>query len=103
MVRSILVLTAIAGFLACALPVATKAADLSVAPNTPQAAEPAGCGPCGCLTVTYVRHREMLSTYGAGFDPRNFDTAEPYFYYGRVRSYPRFYVDGVAVQHQCQD
>jgi hypothetical protein len=48
------------------------------------------CGPCGCLQVGYVLHRELRSTYGAGFDPRNFDQTEPYYYFGRMRSYPRY-------------
>jgi hypothetical protein len=57
------------------------------------------CGPCGCLRVSYIYHRDMRTTYGTGFDPRNFDQTQPYFYPGRVRAYPRFWVvpcnDGV--------
>ena len=34
------------------------------------------------------------STYGLDFDPRNFDQTEPYFYLGRVRTYPQYWVDG---------
>ena len=48
--------------------------------------------PCGCLHVSYVYHRELRATYGTGFDPRNFDQTEPYFYLGRVRAYPRYWV-----------
>ena len=48
--------------------------------------------PCGCLHMTYVYHREVRSTYGTGFDPRNFDQTEPYFYLGRTRAYPRYWV-----------
>jgi hypothetical protein len=56
---------------------------------------PAGiyCGCCGCLGVTFDYHRELRSTYGTQFDPRNFDQTEPYYYFGRVRAYPRFWVD----------
>jgi hypothetical protein len=50
------------------------------------------CGCCGCLGVTYDYHRELRSTYGTKFDPRNFDQTEPYYYFGRVRAYPRFWV-----------
>jgi hypothetical protein len=35
----------------------------------------------------------MLMTYGTGFDPRNFDTTEPFYYFGRVRAYPHFSVE----------
>jgi len=35
------------------------------------------CGPCGCLHVSYVYHRELRSTYGLSFDPRDFDQTEP--------------------------
>jgi hypothetical protein len=51
-----------------------------------------GCGPCGCLRVTYIYHRDIRTTYGTGFDPRNFDQTEPYFYPGPVRAYPRYWV-----------
>jgi hypothetical protein len=51
------------------------------------------CGPCGCLHVSYVYHRELRSTYGLSFDPRNFDQSEPYYYFGRLRAYPRYWVD----------
>ena len=54
----------------------------------------ADCGPCGCLRVALVRHRELQSTYGLSFDPRNYDTTEPHFYFGRMRAYPRCFVDG---------
>jgi len=50
------------------------------------------CGPCGCLHVGYVYHRELRSTYGLSFDPRNFDQTEPYYHFGRVRAYPRYWV-----------
>jgi hypothetical protein len=51
------------------------------------------CGCCGCLHVGYAYHRELRSTYGVKFDPRNFDQTEPYYYLGRVRAYPRYWID----------
>jgi len=73
----------------------TVAADLAVPAKSAQAAR--WCGRCGCLRVTYVHHREMLTTYGVGFDPRNDDSQEPHHFYGAVRAYPRYSVaaDGV--------
>jgi hypothetical protein len=74
-----------------------RAADLDVSPRVaPSYVEPY-CGPCGCLRTVYVRHRTLQTTYGAGFDPRNFDTQEPHYYFGPMRSYPRYFVDGVPV------
>jgi hypothetical protein len=58
----------------------------------------ANCGPCGCLEVSYVYHRQLESTYGVGFDPRSFDATEPYYYWGRVRAYPRYRVVVEAAQ-----
>jgi hypothetical protein len=55
-------------------------------------------GPCGCLHVSYVIHRELRSTYGLSFDPRNFDQTEPYYYFGALRAYPRYWVDVGPVQ-----
>ncbi len=51
------------------------------------------CSCCGCLRVTKEYHRELKSTYGLGFDPRNFDQTEPTFRLGRVREYSRYWVD----------
>jgi hypothetical protein len=99
MSRSMLVLAATAGMMIQALPSSAQAADLGVAP---QAVAPASCPPCGCLTVSYVYHPELRSTYGTGFDPRNFDGTQPYYYFGPVRAYPRYFVDGVPVPHQCR-
>jgi hypothetical protein len=56
------------------------------------------CGLCGCLHVSYVYHRELRTTYGTGFDPRNFDQTEPHYYFGPVRAYPRYWVDAEPVQ-----
>jgi hypothetical protein len=69
------------------LAASARAADLGVPGPGVQTAE---CGPCGC-PVTYVYHRELRSTYGIAFDPRNFDTTEPYYYYGPVRAWPRYW------------
>jgi hypothetical protein len=80
------VLAATAGLLAGS----ARAADLGVPAQGVQAAE---CGPCGCLQVTYDYHRELRSTYGIAFDPRNFDQTQPYYYFGPVRAYPRFWCD----------
>jgi hypothetical protein len=55
-------------------------------------------GPCGCLHVSYVFHRELRSTYGLSFDPRNFDQTEPYYHFGRLRAYPRYWVEAEPVQ-----
>jgi hypothetical protein len=72
------------------------AADLTPQQPVQYAAARSFCGRCGCLDVTYIRHRELESTYGLAFDPRNDDQTEPYFYLGRMRAYPRYAVDGVA-------
>jgi hypothetical protein len=55
-------------------------------------------GPCGCLHVSYVFHRELRSTYGLSFDPRNFDQTQPYYHFGPLRAYPRYWVDADPVQ-----
>ena len=67
-------------------------------------AHPAGlahCGPCGCLGVAYVYHRELRSTYGLNFDPRNYDTTRPHYYLGPVRAWPRYFVEGGPVSANC--
>jgi hypothetical protein len=46
---------------------------------------------CGPPYVEYVYHRDLRQTYGAGFDPRNYDQTEPHYYFGPVRRYPRYY------------
>lgn len=72
-----------------------RAADMAVKANVSQSA----CNdPCGCLRVSYDRHRELLTTYGTGFDPRNFDTTEPHYYFGQVRAYPQYSCDDPTVQ-----
>jgi len=62
---------------------------------------PLYCGPCGCLRVFYSYHPELRSTYGLSFDPRNYDTTEPHFYFGRMRAYPQYYVDGFPAHGTC--
>ena len=100
MLRSILALGATVGTLSLMFAGSAGAADLQSPP--PTAARPAYCGPCGCLQVTYVYHRQLLSTYGTGFDPRNYDTTEPHYYFSRsVHAYPRYSVEGVPVPDQC--
>jgi hypothetical protein len=85
------VLAATAGVLAGS----ARAADLGMPGPRVQAAE---CGPCGCVDVTYDYHRELRSTYGLALDPRNFDQTQPYYYFGPVRAWPRFWCEnGVHV------
>jgi hypothetical protein len=43
----------------------------------------------------------MESTYGLNFDPRNDDQTVPHYYFGRVRAYPRYFVDGVPAPGSC--
>jgi hypothetical protein len=99
MMRSILALGAAVGTLTLMSAGPAGAADLQARPT---AALPAYCGPCGCLQVTFVYHRQLLSTYGTGFDPRNYDTTQPHYYFSRsVHAYPRYAVDGVPAPDQC--
>jgi hypothetical protein len=86
---------ALAGLAAARLSATATAADL---PNLRHHNLAIGCGPCGCLHVSYVYHRELQSTYGLNFDPRNFDRTEPYYYLGRLRAYPRYWVDADPAQ-----
>jgi hypothetical protein len=87
---------------ASAAGIAAAAAGLLSLPTIAAAADllprHAQCGPCGCLEVTYVYHRQLESTYGVGFDPRSFDTTEPYYYWGPARAYPRYRVVVEAAQ-----
>jgi hypothetical protein len=100
MFRSILALGATVGTLTLMSAGSAGAADLQSPP--PTAARPAYCGPCGCLQVTYVYHRELRSTYGTDYDPRNYDATEPHYYFSRsMHAYPRYFVDGVPVPDQC--
>ena len=65
-----------------------RAADLGVPGPGVRAAD---CGPCGSCSVTYDYHPELKTTYGLGFDPRNYDATEPHFYLGPVRAYPHYW------------
>jgi hypothetical protein len=74
-----LVLGAVAGAGVPGVPASAVAAELlpPVGAHVRYQHAAAWYGPCGCLHVTYVFHRELRSTYGVGFDPRNFDQTEP--------------------------
>jgi hypothetical protein len=67
-----------------------SAAELAVAPRV-AAVAPAvtqcGCR-CGCLAVTYVRHRQLEMSYGYLLDPRQRD--EPRYFWGRTRNFARY-------------
>ena len=78
--------------------VSASAADMQIPPAAKADREAAACGPCGCLHVTWNRHRVLESTYGLAFDPRNFDQTEPYYHFGPVRAYPRYWVDADPAQ-----
>ncbi len=71
------------------------AADLP--PVTGRLAQQLDCGPCGCLRVDFAYHRELRSTYGTGFDPRNYDETQPHYYFGAMRAYPQYSVGDCPV------
>ncbi|MGB6731201.1 MAG: hypothetical protein WBE84_08580, partial [Xanthobacteraceae bacterium] len=73
--------------------VSAFAADMQIPPAAKADRDAAACGPCGCLHVSWNRHRVLESTYGLAFDPRNFDQTEPYYYYGPMRAYPTFWCE----------
>lgn len=75
----------------CAMPMTNPAAAADLAVPAPVAST---CPRCGCLQVWHIQHRELRSTYGLDYDPRNYDQTEPHYYYGPVRSYPRYAVEG---------
>ena len=79
------------GLAAFMLPVSASAADLPISVR-PNRSATLWCGECGCLHKSYVYHRELRSTYGISFDPRNYDQTEPHYYLGRMRAYPRYWV-----------
>jgi hypothetical protein len=98
MSRAALVFAGTLGIIALSFCSATGAAEL--VPPARASQSRAGCGRCGCLNVVYEYHRELLSSYGLNFDPRSYDTTEPHFYVGRMRAFPRYFVDG-AVADRC--
>jgi hypothetical protein len=71
------------------------AADLRLAPRI--AGQQLDCGQCGCLRVDYVYHRQLESTYGIGFDPRNYDETQPHYYFGPIRAYPRYSLEDCPI------
>jgi hypothetical protein len=100
MLKSTLVLATLAGLIAFFPSAPSRAADLPMRESAGPAVAPADCGPCGCLQVSFDYHRELRSTYGIGFDPRNYDESQPHYYFGPNRAWPRYYVDGVSTG-QC--
>jgi hypothetical protein len=72
-------------------PISAGAAELLGSPIRHHVAGAFQCGPCGCLHASYAYHRELRSTYGLNFDPRNFDQTQPYYFLGPVRAYPRYW------------
>jgi hypothetical protein len=77
--------------------ISAGAAELLAQPmGPPAAASTFWCGPCGCLHVGHAYHRELRSTYGLNFDPRNFDQTQPYYFLGPVRAYSRYWCDAVG-------
>ena len=80
-------------------PVSAVAAEL-LPPAVAHVRQPTAAwyGPCGCLHVSYVFHRKLRYTYGLRFDPRNFDQTEPYYRFGPLRAYPRYWVSAAPVQ-----
>jgi len=90
MARLVLRLAAMAAFTAALLSVASAAemrlpGRVAYADTVPD---------CRCpIYRTFVYHRDLRSTYGTGFDPRNYDEAEPHFYLGPVRRYTRYWSD----------
>jgi hypothetical protein len=68
---------------------AAGAADRPVLRKAPAVVSPAECvARCGKLVVTRVRHKQLAMSYGPYFDPRQRD--EPRYYWGPVRSFPRY-------------
>lgn len=100
MLRTTLGLGCIAAFLLASPTPRLRAAEFPPRPvGHAHVRAPAHCGPCGCLLVTYVHHRAFGSTYGLGFDPRNYD--QPHFYLTRLHAYPRYSVDGYPAPGAC--
>jgi hypothetical protein len=101
MAKAVLVLGGILGAVCLASAAPATAAELYLPSHAAHGRAPQDCGPCGCLSVEYVYHRELRSTYGLSYDPRNFDTAEPYYFLGPIRRYPRYFVEGWSADGSC--
>ena len=103
MTRSWLAVGGIVGTIMLTFPSLLSATEISVRSHTHYAGNgaPVYCGPCGCLRVAYTYHPELRSTYGLDFDPRKYDTTEPHFYFGPVRAYREYYVDGFPAPGSC--
>ena len=97
---SALVLGTVSAAGMAAAPVSAVAAELlpPAAAHVRYQPTTAWYGPCGCLHVSYVVHRKLRYTYGLSFDPRNFDQTEPYYRFGPLRAYPRYWVSAAPVQ-----
>lgn len=94
MIKGIFTFGAVAVFCITGIPNIARSADREVAKYARlDRSRPIYCGVCGCLYVTYDYHRELRSTYGTGFDPRNYDQTEFYYYPGRMRAYPHYWSD----------
>jgi hypothetical protein len=96
MTKSTLALAAVVALGLSELPSPVKAADRDMPRRAiAEHHHPAElyCGCCGCLRVSYDYHRELRSTYGTRFDPRNYDETEPHYYFGRMRAYPQYWIE----------
>jgi len=100
MSRTLLALGGLVGAIVLASPYSLGAAELLAPVQAARAYR--DCGPCGCMSVAYVHHRDMQSTYGLGFDPRNYDQTVPHFYFGRMHAYPRYFVEGGSAPGSCE-
>jgi hypothetical protein len=101
--RLLLALGAILATIMLILPISLGATELPTPSHMNNAAirRPVNCGPCGCLYVSYTYHPELRSTYGLGFDPRNYDTTQPHYYLGGMRAFSRYYIDGLPAAGSC--
>ncbi len=101
---ALMVLSAVGALVFAYVVQPTKADEFGVAPRHAAHARAhvsRHCGRCGCPRVAYVHHRELESTYGLDYDPRNYNTTKPHFYPGRMRSYTQYFVYGVTVPDFC--
>ncbi len=103
MTKLLLALGAIVVTIMLILPNSLSATELPTPSHMHYAAfsRPVYCGPCGCLSISYTYHPELRSTYGLGFDPRNYDTTQPHYYFGGMRAFPQYYIDGLPAPGSC--